>query len=360
MTKAIAIDLFCGVGGLTYGLRAAGIKVVAGVDSDATCQYAYETNNRESTFVHGDVADVKLMEELKELYASADIKILAGCAPCQPFSKHTQKNKEREKDRKWSLLDYFLRAINMLNPDVISMENVPQLAHQSIFKNFENSLLNRQEKYFLTSDTYNCVDYGVPQSRNRLVLIGSKFGPIEMVDGGYKKNPQFVRDAIGNLEPIQAGEISTIDRLHRCRKLSPINLQRIRQSKPGGTWRDWDEDLLAECHKRESGRSYSSVYSRMLWDAPSPTITTQFHSYGTGRFGHPDTNQDRAISLREGALLQSFPNNYAFFDPNLPDKKISMEKIGIHIGNAVPVKLAEAVGRSIMLHVNKHIIPEYE
>jgi len=155
-----------------------------------------------------------------------------------------------------------------------------------------------------------------------------------------------VRDAISHLPPIGAGEVCESDRMHQSSMLSPINLQRIRSSKPGGTWRDWQSGIVANCHKKSTGRTYPSVYGRMGWDKPAPTITTQFYGFGNGRFGHPE--QNRAISLREGAILQSFPDDYAFARD---DEPILKKSIGRLIGNAVPVKLGEAIGKSILYHI---------
>jgi len=157
-----------------------------------------------------------------------------------------------------------------------------------------------------------------------------------------------VRDRIGELDVIAVGEVSTADPLHRTSRLEDINLKRIKQSKPGGTWRDWDEDIRSPCHKKDSGKSYSGVYARMSWDTLAPTVTTQFYNYGTGRFGHPE--QDRALSLREGALLQTFPPGYEFIDPELP---FSIKRLGTHIGNAVPVRLGYIIGKSIMEHIKE-------
>lgn len=140
--------------------------------------------------------------------------------------------------------------------------------------------------------------------------------------------------------------MDSIDSLHRCPKLSKINLERIRQSRPGGTWHDWDKKLLPNCYKKASGKTYSSVYGRMRWDMPSPTITTQFYAYGTGRYGHPE--QNRAISLREGAILQTFPKNYKFVKHK---ETITYKILGRHIGNAVPPKLGEIIGKSIKKHL---------
>ncbi len=155
--------------------------------------------------------------------------------------------------------------------------------------------------------------------------------------------------AIAHLPPIQAGETNKKDPLHQSCSLSPKNIERIKHSKPGGTWRDWNSKLTVSCHKKESGKTYPSVYGRMEWDKPSPTITTQFYGYGNGRFGHPE--QDRAISFREGAILQSFPEDYVFADFN---HSINKREIGIHIGNAVPVELGRAIGLSIINHLKEY------
>ena len=157
-----------------------------------------------------------------------------------------------------------------------------------------------------------------------------------------------IRDRISDLPPLKSGEVSDNDPMHRSVKLNKTNLERIEQSIPGGTWRDWDERLVLACHKKSSGRSYPSVYGRMEWDKPAPTITTKFYGYGNGRFGHPE--QNRAISYREGALLQTFPHDYQFMNSEFP---LSYKSVGIQIGNAVPVKLGEAIGKTINEHVNE-------
>jgi len=195
----------------------------------------------------------------------------------------------------------------------------------------------------------NCPDYGVPQHRKRLVLLASRLGEIHLIPPLYDENHYItVREAIGHLQPIEAGEICPNDILHRSSALSAINMERIQQSVPGGTWRDWDENLRLKCHKKKSGATFPSVYGRMEWDEPSPTMTTQFYGYGNGRFGHPE--QNRAISLREGAILQSFPDDYIFIDDQHPAKK---RELGTHIGNAVPVELGRAIGTSIQQHLTE-------
>ena len=338
--KVEAIDLFCGVGGLTYGIKQAGIKVLAGLDNDVSCKYAYEKNN-ECQFIADDIVGYDF-KKLKKLYSKQSIKVLVGCAPCQPFSSHTFKAKGKQKDNKWNLIVYFVEAIKVLDPDIISMENVRGLTKTSVFKKFVAAI--KELGYEIDYEIVSCADYGVPQSRRRLVLLGSKLGKIAVPKKTHtKQNHATTKKAIGDLPSIKSGEICLIDPMHRSRNLSSINLRRISQSKPNGTWRDWDKSLLPNCYKKASGKTYSSVYGRMSWDAPSPAITTQFLTYGTGRFGHPE--QNRALSLREGALLQTFPKKYDFGRIN------SMMTIGRHIGNAVPPRLGLVIGKSI----NKHL-----
>lgn len=341
-----AIDLFCGAGGLTQGLIKAGINVVAGVDFDAACQYAYETNNK-AVFIHKKIQEVTA-NELTLYYPKGDIRVLVGCAPCQPFSTHSNKYNKKddkpEKDERRYLLDDYIRLVKDIRPDIVSMENVPNLIDQQIFKTFVNKL--RRAGYKVSFSVVYCPDYGVPQQRRRLVLLASRLGKIALIKPTrIPEHYQTVREAIGSMPQIHAGEMLTSDPLHKSSKLSDKNLRRIKASKPGGTWRDWDISLLTDCHKKESGRTYGSVYARMEWDKPSPTITTEFYNYGTGRFGHPE--QDRALSLREGSILQTFPPDYQFVE----EGRFSFKQIGKMIGNAVPVELGVAIGKSILDHV---------
>jgi DNA (cytosine-5)-methyltransferase 1 len=343
-----AIDLFCGIGGITQGLIQAGINVIAGIDTDESCKYAYEVNNKGSKFYNIDIKELNEID-LEKMYGGSEIRILVGCAPCQPFSKHTQKNKNRDQDKKWGLLGQFGRIVSTLQPEIVSMENVPQLRNSRIYQEFLEVL--NDNYYKISSKVVYCPDYGIPQTRSRLVLLASRLGSIELLPTTIKKNEyKTVMNTIGNLEPLENGQASTSDPLHRASKLSPINLKRMKQSKPGGTWRDWEDTLQLECHQKKSGKTYPSVYGRMRWDKPSPTITTQFYNFGTGRFGHPE--QNRAISLREGALLQTFPPNYQFFDNN--SNEIYVNKLGKHIGNAVPPKLGYIIGSTINNHLEEY------
>lgn len=340
-----AVDLFCGAGGLTRGLLDAGISVRAGVDLDPICEYPYKQNN-DAEFLHKSVTDLQ-PDDIQLFYRKRSLRLLAGCAPCQTFSTYNLKARSAdEKDKKWFLLLEFARLVNEISPELVTMENVPGLADQDVFAKFIHTL--QDNRYNVAYQVVACYEYGIPQNRNRLVLLASKLGKIRLLSpeefGAEKKK---VDDVLKNLPPLHAGERSKDDPLHQCSRLSPLNLQRIRASKPGGSWRDWPQELVADCHKKDSGESYGSVYGRMKWNEPAPTITTQFFGFGNGRFGHPE--QDRAISLREGAIIQSFPPSYQFVKPNEP---VCQKNIGRLIGNAVPVKLGEVIGRSIVVHVN--------
>ena len=343
LENTTVIDLFCGIGGLSHGFVKGDFKVAAGIDIDETCKYSFEANNK-STFISKSVYDIS-KREINELFGNAKCKILVGCAPCQPFSRL---NLKKVTEKQLEPLGKFAQLIAAIQPDIVSMENVSGLADTNkypVFAKFIKTLVDNGYKY-----KYEVVDvseFGVPQKRKRLVLLASRLGEIEIIPPTHiPQEYKTVRDVIGKLHSIRHGKTYSKDPLHRAGALSPINLERIRSSIPGGTWRDWVRKLRAPCHRRKSGQTYSTVYSRMRWDKPSPTITTQFYRFGTGRFGHP--KQDRAISLREGALLQTFPKSYDFIDPNGPK---SLVKIGAHIGNAVPVKLGTIIGKSILKHL---------
>lgn len=346
-SSIVAVDLFCGIGGLTYGLSKSGIKVAAGVDLDEKCKFAFEENNS-ALFINKSVKEISSKEILK-LYPPESMKVLVGCAPCQPFSKHTQKEKGREAKEDWGLLYHFLGLIKKVKPVVISMENVPQIVKHKVFSDFVKDL--KTKKYHVNWQNVYCPDYGIPQNRTRLVLLASKLGEINLIGPTHNpENYKTVKKAIGNLESIQAGTASKNDRLHKSATLSKINLKRIKKSVPGGSWRDWNKSLRAGCHQKKSGNTYSAVYARMNWNKPSPTITTQFFSFGTGRFGHPE--QDRAISIREGAILQTFPRKYKFITSTSP---VELKRLGRYIGNAVPVRLGEIIGKSIIKHFEEFL-----
>lgn len=335
-----AVDLFCGVGGLSCGLAAQGVKVVLGIDLDPSCQTPYEANHQGAQFWLKDVNTIK-GEHLQAVWSPGVVRLLAGCAPCQPFSSYA--NTATRDEDKWRLLYEFERLVKETAPDLVTMENVPRLAAEAPFRSFVQTL--KRSKYHVVYGVLNAADFGAPQQRKRLVLLASRLGPVEMPVPTHP-GPQHwvtVKQAIGHLQPIGDGEGLPADPLHLAASLSPTNKLRVRASKPGGTWRDWPPHLVAACHQRESGKHSAGVYGRMEWDKPAPTMTTLCNGYGNGRFGHPE--QHRAISLREAAIFQSFPEDYVFADPTKP---IAVKPIARLIGNAVPPKLGEAVGRQLL------------
>ncbi len=335
-----AVDLFCGAGGLTHGLVRGGIKVVAGVDLDPQCRYPFEANN-DAKFLEEDVGALSA-DRLRKLYGRGGLRLLAGCAPCQPFSTYSRSGRNPRYADEWPLVSSFGRLVEDLQPDLVTMENVPQLADHAVFAEF----LSKLTGYNVWWDVVNCAKFGVPQTRQRLVLMGSKIGTRAPALAEGMHDGKSVRETIADLPAITAGGADPDDNLHISSKLSPLNLKRIQASAPGGTWRDWNDDLLAACHRKTTGATYPSVYGRMEWDRPSPTITTQCFGFGNGRFGHPD--QDRAISLREAAMLQTFPRDYKFVPQ---EGRVIFDKLGRLIGNAVPVRIGEVIADALVNHV---------
>jgi DNA (cytosine-5)-methyltransferase 1 len=360
----VVVDLFCGVGGLTYGLRTRGLTVAAGYDIDKSCSYAYETNNIGTKFVFKDVSTVT-PEDIASWYPEGCIRVLVGCAPCQPYSGHASKNVKAtlpeekleetltKRRAQWALLDKFAELILAVRPDVVSMENVTRLANRKknpVYGEFIDTLC--KGGYQVSEHKVRGVQYGIPQTRDRLVVLASRLGEISLISPSHGTDSLVtVGDVIRDLPPLNAGEASVNDPLHTAYGLDEINLRRIEISTPGGTWNDWPKELMLECHKKESGKTYHAVYGRMQWDKPAPTMTTQFYRYGSGRFGHPV--QNRALTLREGALLQTFPRDYAFAKPS---EKFGFDTLGRHIGNAVPPRLGEVIAESIQNHcANVHL-----
>jgi len=343
-----AVDLFCGAGGLTHGLLQAGIKVEAGIDIDEQAEYAFVTNNPKTKYLAWDVGRKK-SRSIEKLFAEGKYRLLAGCAPCQPFSKLTQ---AIENHQCWDLLNNFARFVARIQPELVTMENVPELAErgEEVFDNFVDTL--KRLNYHVDWKIVKCEEYGVPQFRRRLVLLASKLGELKVPEGRYHGENQWktVRKTIGDLPPLKSGEEHPKDRLHVASKLSDLNLLRIKATSPdGGNRREWPAKLVLECHKKKTGETYHSIYGRMWWDKPSPTMTTLCTGIGNGRFGHPE--QHRSITLREAALLQSFPKSYQFWPP---DTKLNRGAVSRMIGNAVPPRLAKALGQAIMEHVAAH------
>lgn len=333
-----AIDFFCGAGGLTRGLLDAGFEVVAGFDIDGECKQSFEVNN-EVAFHTADVRDINLkrLRSLTRIRKYEDI-LFAGCAPCQPFS---QQRKARDTHSSSTLLSEFGRIIEEVRPRAVVIENVPGMARVKGFSTFRRFLsLLEGCGYGYEYGVLDAKKFGVPQTRRRLVLIAGFTDDISIpaATHGTSRLPFLtVRDAISHFPRIEAGQEHEAVPNHYCASITEKNLERLRHTPPNGGGRmDWPKRLRLACHK-DGYEGHTDVYGRMYWDEPSPTLTARCHSISNGRYGHPE--QHRAISLREAAAIQSFPDGYVFGGSN--------KHIAQQIGNAVPVRFASALGKHI-------------
>lgn len=336
MMPVRAADLCSGAGALSYGLNRAGLEIALGVDKDEECDYPF-TRNTGGRFVRADVTSLNA-SMVAESLRGGDARLLAAGAPCQPYSEF---NAKRRRDRPAGdvLLSRITELIATVAPEFVLLENVPGVARSASMKRLVGTL--RAMRYDVRTGVVDAAAFGVPQRRRRMLLFACRFTSLPANLHGEPESPsRTVRDAIGDLRPLRAGEADPTDPLHRTAGLSELNLRRIRASSPGGTWAAWPTDLQLACHRRGKGTGFKEAYGRMVWDRPAPTITTKFFNYGSGRFGHPE--QDRALSAREAARLQGFPDSFAF---SAQDAQLSLPSLGRLIGNAVPVPLSEALGR---------------
>ncbi|MCX5668051.1 MAG: DNA cytosine methyltransferase, partial [Candidatus Omnitrophica bacterium] len=337
-------------GGLTRGLLDAGIEVRIGVDFDDNYRRTYETNNKPAIFHRADIRSLSGLDLERQLNADPlDLFYLAACAPCQPFSRH---NKNHYYDRRKSL---FLEVGRILTefekkPDFIFFENVPAITkvdNGRVIKEFCR-VLKRLEYNYKTS-IIDAKKYGVPQTRKRFIMIGvkktlynSEIVFPEETHGKGRLPYDTVGNAIKHLPRLKAGQRHNSVSNHESAKVKELNLKRLRHTpKNGGSRTAWPEDLILQCHLNHTG--HKDVYGRMKWNAPSPTLTCKCVSISNGRFGHP--TQLRAISLREAALIQTFPEGYEFFG--------MFRNMSAQIGNAVPPLLAEIFGKYIVSLVTK-------
>ncbi|MDN5204538.1 DNA cytosine methyltransferase [Fulvivirgaceae bacterium BMA10] len=339
-----ALDFFCSAGGVTCGFKQAGIDVLGGIDIDPSCKETYEKNNA-TKYLTADVSNLR-KEEVGKFFGIRKYQgdlIFVGCSPCQYYSNiNTDKRKSKSTRL---LLEDFQDFVEYYRPGYVFIENVPG------FDKKPESPINKF-KLFLTENGYsfkdgvvNAKNYGVPQNRRRYILIASRLTSICELPKPDKTNVKTVFEAIGNqsvFKPIEAGHKDKTDFIHSSASLSKLNMNRIiNTTHNGGDRRSWPDCLKSEGFKKHGG--HYDVYGRMKWNSPSPTITTRFVSYSNGRYGHPE--QNRAISLREGAALQSFPLNYIFISN-------SQGTIARMIGNAVPPVLAKAIGLTILKYAN--------
>ncbi|MEL4308942.1 DNA cytosine methyltransferase [Joostella sp. CR20] len=345
MNKLRAVDFFCSGGGMSCGMQEAGIQIVAGIDFDKNCKQTYEANIGKGKFIHEDVCKLKeeQIEEKLSLKKDDDNLILIGCSPCQYWSIINTDKKKSKKSK--NLLKEFRRFVEYFNPGYVVVENVPGVLRrekESGLKSFIKWL--KKNGYHTHCEIHEVSNYGVPQHRKRFTLIANRItekelAPIPVI--GRKLNVDDVIGKKNGFPEVQQGHKDGTDFMHTVAGLRKINLDRLALTpKNGGTRLAYvdNEELAPPCHKGKKD-GFKDVYGRMWWDRPAPTITTKFFSLSNGRFGHPE--EDRAISLREGAVLQSFPRDYKF-------KTTSIAETARMIGNAVPPKYAEAIAKSII------------
>jgi len=350
-----AYDFFSGCGGTSVGFRQAGIKHALAIDSCSDAISTFQKNFRGASVINEPIESVDVQRIEAYYNKESAVRLFCGCAPCQPFTKQkTNTKKYASEDNRRGLLAYFSAIVHDCLPELVFVENVPGLQKVSSEDGGPFSLFIKQlenDGYFVDYGVIAVQDYGAPQVRRRLVLVASRMGTISIPEPTHGLNRAkayvTVRDVIADLPPVKHGTEHP-DKLrypnHRAARLSPLNLERIRHTGTNGR-RDWPESLLPMCYtKKTNGERYnghSDCYTRLAWDKSAPGLTTRCISYSNGRFGHPE--QDRAITVREAARLQGFPDRFVFTG--------SLNSMARQIGNAVPIQVAKAFGRHFIKHV---------
>tara|TARA_R110002126_G_scaffold291758_1_gene456992 strand:+ start:38132 stop:39181 length:1050 start_codon:yes stop_codon:yes gene_type:complete len=340
-------DFFSGCGGTSRGFQNSGLDPIFALDFDSDAASTFQKNFQNTVFSNNDITKFNPFE-IEHLVSRQQLTLFSGCAPCQPFTRQNTIKPDAKTDTRRSLLTHFGKLVERFLPDYVFVENVPGIQRVT-----GNSTLTRFNKQLATlgySSTVGIVEsqrYGIPQRRRRLVLLASKHGSIDLPptthDPAFGKPFSTVRDWISHLPPIEAGEIHSEVPNHRSAKLSELNLRRIRATPPEGSRADWPADLRLDCHTKNGYSGHTDVYGRMKWNGPATGLTTRCISLSNGRYGHPE--QHRAISVREAAALQTFPDNFKFLG--------SLNSQAKQIGNAVPVLLAEVFGFHILNHAKQ-------
>lgn len=340
-----AVDFFCSGGGMSYGMQKAGIKILAGIDVDGSCEETYKANIKGAEFIKADVFDLEeeYLEKKLNLKKNDKKLVLIGCSPCQFWSIiNTDKTKSQKSK---NLLVEFSRFVKYFNPGYVVVENVPGVLRkkeESGLQDFIDWLENN--KYKVHYDVHNVSDYGVPQNRKRFTLIANRVSDKKIAPIKREGEKLLVKDVIGEhngFPKVKAGHKDSSVFLHSVAGLSSLNILRLENTEKNGgsriSYAD-NKELAPKCHHNDK-INFKDTYGRMSWGKPAPTITTKFFSISNGRFGHPEEN--RALSLREGAVLQSFPKTYRFHGT-------SVATIARIIGNAVPPAYAKRIGEAIV------------
>lgn len=346
-----AVDLFCGGGGLTVGIKQAGFRVLSAVEIEPHAFSTYKANHPE---VNAFKQDIRLIsgEDLISDVGERKIDLLAGCPPCQGFSSLTAKY--HREDPRNELLKEFQRLVREIMPRAIMMENVPGLAKTAIFNDFLNEL--RTLGYETSHKVLEVADFGIPQTRRRLVLLAGLGFAIPIPSPTHSREgrnglPSWrtLRDAIdGFPEPNTLSETQRLGgpravKWHVVRDLSEINKKRLKHTQSGTSRAELPIELRPNCH-RDSDQGFSNVYGRLSWDKPSATVTSGCTTLSKGRFGHPD--KQRTISVREAATIQTFPDEY-IIDTDYMDRACSI------VGNALPCRFAEIMAEACNLALSE-------
>jgi DNA (cytosine-5)-methyltransferase 1 len=339
-----AVDFFCGGGGMSYGMKMAGVNILAGIDNEINCKETYEANIGVGKFIQADVFDleeIQLQNKLN-LNRNDDDLILIGCSPCQFWSIINTDKKKSEKSK--NLLIEFERFVKYFNPGYVVVENVPGVLRKKKESGLESFIDWLEDSgYIVHFEVHNTNDYGVPQSRKRFTLVANRISKIKIFPKKEDKK-LVVKDVLGinnGFSMISAGTVDDTEFLHSAPSVSNLTLKRLQKvKKDGGNRLGFanDPELQLSCFVGRDS-SFKDTFGRLWWDRPSPTITTKFFSVSNGRFVHPE--EDRALSLREGATLQSFPKDYKFYGTSHSSKARL-------IGNAVPPEYAKRIGQAIV------------
>jgi DNA (cytosine-5)-methyltransferase 1 len=348
MENLKVVDFFCSGGGMSSGMQSSGIKILAGIDYDNTCKETYEANITGAKFIHADVFEYQAEQLEKELNLKKndDELVMIGCSPCQFWSIINTDRLKSSKSK--SLLVEFRRFVEYFNPGYVVVENVPGVLRRKNESGLEDFIIWLNDQgYKVHCKIHNVNEYGVPQSRKRLTLIANRVTNYELEPVKFEGKKLTVHDVIGEhngFPKVKAGHKDETDFMHTVAGLKQINIDRLILTKKDGGSREVyanNPDLAPKCHHNDT-TNFKDTYGRIWWHRQSPTITTKFFSISNGRFAHPE--EDRAISLREGAVLQSFPISYVF-------KAKSVANTARMIGNAVPPKYAESIAKAI---INNH------
>ncbi|WP_206078118.1 DNA cytosine methyltransferase [Pseudoalteromonas phenolica] len=342
--KLKAVDFFCGGGGMSYGMQLAGIEVLAGIDFEITCKETYLANIKGAQFLNYDVFELSEaeLEHKLEINKFDDDLVFIGCSPCQYWSLINTDKKKSEKSK--SLLSEFERFVQYFSPGYVVVENVPGVLNrreESGLGEFIDWLVDND--YVVHYEVHNTSEYGVPQNRRRFTLIANRVNELELSPIKSSKLLT-VADVIGEkngFPKVQAGHQDKTPFRHSVARLKDVTLRRLKKvKKDGGNRLGFanDPELQLPCFVGKDS-SFKDTFGRLWWNKPAPTITTKFFSVSNGRFVHPEEN--RALSLREGATLQSFPKSYIFHGR-------TNEIIARQIGNAVPPEYSRRIAQAII------------